>query len=214
MGLVVSVGVLADLSENDEEGAAWFRDALEQINEVLVEQGYPEHHEPEQLPEMECRDEVAGYPYLFLHYLRRFYAQASHNPDWEPTPLPEEADPTDDPLLEEQMGQLSSHLLSHSDAEGFYLPLDFTEIIVDETDQDRIVGGLLGSSYRLLEELVSIAPQLGIQLNGNTLSDEEAEKINSDTEAELEFWIEKIVWISLYEAARLSIEHRTAIVFN
>ena len=38
-----------------------------------------------------------------------------------------------------------SHLLCHSDCEGFYLPIDFADVIVDAKNQMRIAGGLLGS---------------------------------------------------------------------
>ncbi|HEY5758634.1 MAG TPA: hypothetical protein VIU34_22565 [Steroidobacter sp.] len=30
-----------------------------------------------------------------------------------------------------------SHLLCHSDAEGFYVPIDFEDIIVDNEDESR-----------------------------------------------------------------------------
>jgi hypothetical protein len=65
----------------------------------------------------------------------------------------------------------------------------------------------------LLEELVRIAPKLGIALDDGQLSDAEADKINKDSESEEGLWIEKTVWISLFEAARLSIEHKTAVCF-
>jgi hypothetical protein len=45
------------------------------------------------------------------------------------------------------------------------------------------------------------------------LSDAEADKINKDSESEEGLWIEKTVWISLFEAARLSIEHKTVVYF-
>jgi hypothetical protein len=46
------------------------------------------------------------------------------------------------------------------------------------------------------------------------LSDSEAEKINAAVEAEAPLWVEKAVWISLFEAARLSIQYGTAVCFN
>ena len=58
-----------------------------------------------------------------------------------------------------------------------------------------------------------IAPKLGIALDDGQLSDAEADKINKDSESEEGLWIEKTVWISLFEAARLSIEHKTAVCF-
>lgn len=213
MGLAVEIGMLADLIANDPEGADWTRESLAKVNEVLAENNLPQHNEPEQLPTMHNRAGILSYPYSFLHHLRRVYARATNDPDWTPTPTPEGEDPAEDSVLDKEMDMMSSHLLCHSDAEGYYLPIDFNDVIIDEKNQDRIPGGLLGSSCRLLEELIRIAPKLGITLDGGQLSDAEADKINKDFESEEGLWIEKIVWISLFEAARLSIEHKTAICF-
>ena len=214
MGLAVEVGALADLEMHDPEGAGWLRAYLAAVNEVLRENGLPEHHEPVELPELSTRVDILGFPYSFLHHLRRFYARATTDPDWIPAPTPEGEDPSQDSVLEEEMYMMSSHLLCHSDCEGFYLPIDFDEILIDSTNQDRIPGGILGSSHRLQEELVEIAPKLGIRLQGGKLTDPEAERINAEVESETELWIENCVWLSLYEAARLSIEHGTAVHFS
>jgi len=206
--------MLADLIEHDAEGAQWLRDNLAKVNEVLAENDLPRHEEPERLSPMQSRDDLLSYPYSFLHYLRRVYAHVTRDPGWEPTPMPEGENAAEDPVVDEETYMMSSHLLCHSDCEGFYLPIDFHDVIIDETDQDRILGGLLGSSYRLMEELVSVAPKLGITLEGGRLSDAEAVNINEIGENEGPMWIEKTVWLSLFEAARLSIEHKTAICFS
>ncbi|HDS1209335.1 TPA: hypothetical protein QDZ84_004402, partial [Shewanella algae] len=98
-----------------------------------------------------------------------------------------------------------------SDCDGFYLPIKFDEIIFD--DEDRIPGGALGSSYKLLEELIFIAPKLNIILKDGQLSDSEADRINELAESEGNFYREYCVWIALYEAASESIENKTAIYF-
>ncbi len=211
MGLAIETGMLADLIENDLEGADWMRESLAKVNEVLAENNLPLHSEPEQLPKMQNRAGVLSYPYSFLHHLRRVYARVTNDPEWTPTPVPEGEDPAEDPVLAEEMCMISSHLLCHSDAEGFYLPIDFDDVIID--DHDRVPGGFLGSSYRLMEELVRIAPKLNIILNGCQLSDAEADRINKLSESEDGMWIENAVWISLFEAVRLSIEHKTAVCF-
>lgn len=211
MGLAVQTGLLADLIVNDPEGADWMRESLASVNEVLAENNLSQHCEPEQLPKMHNRAEVVSYPYSFLHHLRRVYAHAMCDPEWSPTPVPEGEDPAEDPVVYDEMCMLSSHLLCHSDAEGLYLPIDFDDIISD--DEERVAGGLLGSSYRLMEELVSIAPMLNITLDGFHLSDAEADRINKVSESETGMWIENTVWLSFFEAARLSIEHKTAICF-
>ena len=109
---------------------------------------------------------------------------------------------------------LDSHLLCHSDCEGFYLPIRFDDVLIDETDEERIPGGLLCSSYKLYEELASMAPYLGIRLQDGELSEAEIEKIRSDVTSESGLWIERGVWLTLFEAARLSIRHKTAICFS
>jgi hypothetical protein len=213
MGLAVETGMLADLFANDPEGAEWTRESLARVNDVLAENNLPQHNEPEHLPKMHNRAGTLSYPYSFLHHLRRVFARVTNDPDWMPKPTPDGDDPAEDPVLDEEMCLMSSHLLCHSDAEGFYLPIDFNDVIIDDKDQDRIPGVLLGSSYRLFEELVQIAPKLGIALDDGQLFDAEADKINKDAESEKGLWIEKTVWISLFEAARLSIEHKTAVCF-
>lgn len=211
MGLAVCVGMLAELREEDEEGLESLQGELSMMNKVLAEKGLQSHQEPLELPELSSRCSLDGFPYSFLHYLRRVGARVMKNPDWKAESFPEDADPADDPVIGEQTNKLTSHLLCHSDCEGFYVPIDFRNIVFDE--KERIPGGMLGSSQRLMEELVSIAPALGISLRGGKLSDEEAQRIDDETESESGLWIENVVWLSLYEAARLSIQHGTVIMF-
>ena len=212
MGLSINVGMLADLLENDVEGADWFREAMDDVNVVLAENGLGPHVEPETLPALDNRSSIDGFPYSFLHYLRRVAAHVAESPGWIATPFPESSSPTDDPLVIQQLGNMESHLLCHSDCVGYYLPIPFTEVIFD--DAERIPGGLLGSSFQLMKELVAIAPALDIRLKDGTLEDDEVERINDQVEAECPLWIEKMVWLLLIESARLSIQHKTAICFG
>src|SRR3569833_2181725 len=59
---------------------------------------------------------------------------------------------TDDPHLIKAYVDLPSgrfaHLIHHSDCEGYYVPVDFEQVLTDE----RLPGGYLGSSMRLLTE--------------------------------------------------------------
>jgi hypothetical protein len=210
MGLAIETGVLADLLVNDEEGADHLGDSLARVNEVLAEQGLPLHHEPETVPRSRSRAALCGFPYSWLHYLRRVHAHVRQDPRWIATPVDPDADPANDPAVEEEMYNFDSHLLCHSDCEGYYLPIDFTDPVSD----DRIVGGFVGSSYRLSEELVAAAPALGIRLSDGHLSDEEAERIAHEVRAETGLFREQAVWLTLYEAARLSIAHKSAICFS
>jgi hypothetical protein len=212
VGLAIETGVLADLLKHDQDGVKWLSDSLDKVNEVLKENNIPQHIEPTEISVLKRRNSIYSFPYSYIHYLRRVYARALSDPAWEVAHAGDE-DPADDPFVEEESMMFSSHLLCHSDAEGFYLPIDFQEVLMDETDQDRILGGLLGSSHRLFEELVTIAPQLGISLDGDQLSDSEADKIFNDICSEGKLHIEKNVWLSLFESARISIQNKTAICF-
>jgi hypothetical protein len=212
MGLSVQVGVLAYLIETDPDGVEWMRASLDATNELIQANGLPAHLEPETLPSLDNRCSLEGYPYSFLHYLRRTYARRVVDLSWIATPLAKDQEPTDDPVLRSQYTKLNSHLLCHSDAEGFYLPIDFQSVLIDESE--RVSGGMVGSSFRLMKELIFVAPAILIHLDGGKLSDSEAQAINAGLENQSGLFIERIVWLSLYEAARLSIKHRTAISFG
>jgi hypothetical protein len=211
MGLSIDVGILAHWIEEeyDSEGVEYFRKEIASMNEVLLERGLPQHEEPEHLPELKMRNSFSGFSYGDLHYLRRFYANVKQDPDWIPIPMPEGEDPTEDDALDDEKDYFESHLIFHSDCGGYYFPIDFEEPLL-------VPGDFLCSSYRLLEELVTVAPALGIELDGNNLSDSEAAKVdrNADPDSGDKFWREKTVWLCLFEAARISIEYKTAICFT
>ena len=112
-------------------------------------------------------------------------------------------------MVEEANILLDSHLLCHSDAEGYYVPIDFADIIVD----DEIPGGMIGSSQRLFAELVAVAPAIGIELDGTVLSDKVAAALADDNDS-VPYATERLVWLTLFEQARVSIANGTLIVFN
>ena len=93
-------------------------------------------------------------------------------------PSPGKDSPEKDPLLEEYYSSLGEdtgesnpgemrrfdHLLFHSDCEGFYVPVKFSEVIF--TDQElEIPGEMIGSSYMLLEECKASAQYLELPLD-------------------------------------------------
>jgi hypothetical protein len=203
--------MLAYLIENDPEGADWLRESLDAVNTVLAEKELPAHIEPERLPNLENRAWLQSFPYPGLHQLRRIAAYAAEKSGWVATPFPDARRAATDPILEKHSARMTSHLLCHSDCEGFYLPILFEEVIVDE---DRIPGAMLGSSFMLMRELAALAPALQILLHGSTLQNAEAEKVNREVRDESPLWMEKGVWLCLYEAARLSTQHKTAICFS
>jgi hypothetical protein len=129
------------------------------------------------------------------------------------TPVVAGEDPTRDPAVEEAASLFDTHLLCHSDCEGFYVPVDFGDVIFDNDDRG-LAGAMLGSSVRLMAELVEVAPAIGIRISGSALADAEAAAIVADDQGATPFYRERLVWLALYEAARCSIANDTMIVFS
>jgi hypothetical protein len=209
MSLAVSVGVLAD-PHPDPEGLEWLRASLQQVNQVLAAHGLPPHDEPESLPELRDRSQLLGFPYSWLHDLRRAVAFARQAPD-EFCPVPAGANPADDDRIDTELFvMMDSHLICHSDCEGYYVPIDFPEPLFD----DRLQGGILGSGPRALQEVCEAAPLLGIPLVDGSLSDEAARQIAEEADGSNPYWIERKVWLTLFEAFRQSVEYRCAVHFG
>ncbi|MCY1234251.1 hypothetical protein D9M72_536200 [compost metagenome] len=59
-----------------------------------------------------------------------------------------------------------------------------------------------------------VAPALGITLSDGELSDEEAARLGDSMGEDEGLYREIESWLLLYESARLSIAHKTAIVFT
>lgn len=212
MGLSVSVGILSDLENNDFDGYKYYLNTFQNINSVLKEKGLKKHNEPENLNLNELRIQNDHFPYSYIHYLRRFYARLYDDPDWFPKPVQDREDPASDEILDEVYTMMDSHLLTHSDNQGFYLPIVFTDIIFPENNY-KIPGDMIGSSFSLLDELKFIAPKLNIELS-DALNILNSEDLNNEIKSEKEFWREKLTWITLFEASKLSIKYNSAIVFH
>lgn len=204
MGLAIEVEMLADQLVHDQEGAEWIRRSVDAVNAVLMRNGASTFTEPTTASGDQRRG-IGSYPYSFLHYLRRAYAFAREGMELTPT---EELDADSDSVVEDASTMFDSHLLCHSDCEGFYAPVDFADPIFD----DDVPGGMLGSSHGLRRELLDIAPALGIELANDAPTAAAIDKLIA-TEDGTPFWRENIVWLSLWEACRVSIERSSMIVF-
>lgn len=229
MGLALSVGILADLEANDEEGAVFFRQAFERLNAHLTVLGLPAHVEP-----VSCESwggEMHGYS--GLHYLRRI---AAHFDCSGTLPPPGGKSSSGDPTLEAYfaqavesspslMGKLFGkrprfnrsfdHLILHSDAEGFYLPLDFAEVIFPPQAAE-IPGGMVGSAPRLLAELDRLASALGIPDTLTSTSDElwDAADFQGDGEGRWQrYGVESFTCVTLREGCRHALRVGAALVF-
>lgn len=217
MGLSISVGSLAgELASSgaDPEHLEHLRSEIRAINALLLANDLPEHHEPETLPNDPLRADYLGFSYSRLHYLRRIYARAAEDKTWDPVPCPDGENPARDKAIDDQSSMLSSHLLCHSDCEGYYVPIDFGEPLFAANQNAFAGAGILGSSQGLMRELIFVAPYLGIRLTASgILSDAEADAINTRINGSDPFERELLVWIALFEACRISIRYKTLIRF-
>lgn len=220
MGLAVATHVFAGAlgdgndPENDPEYLDHLRDQLRAINDLLAGEGLPPHHEATTRGPATARDQLGGVPYSFVHYLRRAYARAHENPDEPLTPVAEGEHPADDPAVEHLAYMFESHLLCHSDCDGYYVPVDFDEVLFPD-DELGLPGGMIGSSQALVRELVYTAPYLGIRLVDGELTDAEIGRIYEEhgDDDEHPLYRERETWLLFYEAARISVANSTIITF-
>ena len=208
MGLAVSTHFLADMLANDAEGAESITKNIALVNEFLGEAGLPLHTEPTEV-RTRTRPHTGSFPYSFLHYLRRAFAYVHE--EMLLTPVGEDDDPSQDDAIEDASSLFDTHLLCHSDAEGYYVPIEFEEVIFD-TDERGLPGGSIGSTQRLMAELIETAPVLDITLENGQLIDAEATAIHQDADRG-PYWRERLVWLAMFEAARVSLADKTLIVF-
>lgn len=215
MGLSISVGVLASNCA-DKEACAYLRRGFKEVNRLLKSNKLPLHKEPSNLPRLDYRKRsVIGQPYSNLHHLRRAVAYAIRGY----TKLPDfgDADPCEDDMYDRVLSCFESHIICHSDCEGFYVPVDFAEPLYDDlkdSDPRCIVGGILGSSQGAMRELVKVAPLLGIRLKAGNVSDREFARLDTLSHGDSSEATAVHVWLNFFEAARLSIARATAIVFG
>jgi len=208
MGLTASIGLL-DSMRGNPDALASFRTRFTAVNDVLRAAGLPEHEEPAELPPHVYRSELDSIGWDWLHCLRRLHALVLQG--IEPTPPPEDYPPRElDPVLDLELSvHQRSHLIVHSDAQGWYVPIDFRDVLYGD-----VPGRILGSSPRLLAELRTLAAPLDIPLGPDgSLDDAAAARLNAVTDSD-PWWREKFAWLHLFEAARLSVELSTAVLYH
>ncbi|MFC8384168.1 hypothetical protein [Nocardia sp. NPDC057272] len=217
MGLSVGTGGLAFAvaDGSDPEYLDALTEQLRALSELLVREGLAPHDEPRAAGPAVDRARIGSVPYSFVHYLRRAYARAREYPEQPLTPVADGDSASDDPAIDLVGSTFDSHLICHSDCEGFYVPVDFDEVLFVGEDVD-IAGGMVGSSTALMRELVYVAPYLGIELVDGVLSDAEIGRIRTmlDSDSPHPFDRELITWLLLFEAARVSIENGTVVEFG
>ncbi|WP_073815842.1 hypothetical protein [Kitasatospora sp. CB01950] len=211
MGLDVMVGALIDA---EQDTADWFREECATIRAVLEREGLPGWREPE-TGEQFC-DRVWGYS--GLHTLRRVAVHLATKGQL-PEPLEDGRRATDDELLREAYFDVPDdppgpfdHLVHHSDCEGYYVPVDFGPVLVDE----ELSGGSLGSSVRLLAELKALAEALGLPEDLDPDSEEVSDACDGpapDAEGWRRYGTESFICLQLMRAARHSVATGAVMAF-
>ena len=206
MGLAVSVGDYSvALREGDD--TEWMDEQFALVNSVLMRNGLPQHHEPSTVPEVNYSSCI-GFPYSFLHYLRRIYARSRLGKSAEPV-SGDDITAEDEKDIEQVSELADSHLLYHSDCEGLYLPMELKVPLVD----DDLPGGALGSTQGLLKELEAIASLIDIEFVDGAPTEASLESLAEFNE-DHPYHIERVVWHSLFENCQLSMKFGAAIVFG
>ncbi|WP_433216831.1 hypothetical protein [Microtetraspora malaysiensis] len=214
------MGIIAGLVGLDDEGVAEFRSSLDGLSAALADEGIV-WREPDGPPGVEMRPHTGGFPYSWLHYLRRVFALVDNDQPVTPARSADDVD-RDRRWVDSSSVLFDSHLLCHSDCAGYYVPVDFEDVVFLPESSGVYGGGMVGSSVRLLRELCRCAPALGIRLDpsasaagadtGGVLSDAEAARLF--TLPPEDFAIETMVWLTLFEACRVSVASGHAIVFH
>jgi hypothetical protein len=77
-------------------------------------------------------------------------------------------------------------------------------------------GSIIGSSIKLLDELIELAPYIGIELDeDDSLGAEEAHRVYTTAQAQgSERRGQYKAWLTLHQTAELSLAHATALYFS
>jgi hypothetical protein len=225
VGLAICVGIPSEVRESEPEYVEYFGRQMEAVNDILVSFDLPEHAEPFDI-EDERTVEFDMLGYGGLHYLRRLAAHLALRGELPP---PGEGDAASDSVLNdyyrifdasrargESAGMPFQHLIVHGDAEGYYLPVEFDEVITPDASLE-IAGGMLGSSHALLRECRELARQLELP-EGLSPDDEAFDNPFEEQglgEAKWEqYRVESYICLGLIGACEASVEHGAAVVFE
>lgn len=186
----------------------------EPLTQALKEAGLPPHVEPDSLRN-ECAFSSDMWGYSGLHYLRRIAAYLGQGKE---VSGPGDKEASKDPVLAQYYDLMApgfEHLVLHSDAEGFYVPLDFKSVVFPR-DELKVPGCMVGSSVRLLDECKRLAAWLELPLDTEAESEEvweAADDPKSEGPKWMQYGVESFTCIRLIRAAEASIQSGGAIVF-
>ncbi|MGW1107681.1 hypothetical protein [Streptomyces sp. NPDC002540] len=215
MGLSISVGLLYDQARNDAEGLDHHRRSFARLGRALMTEGIS-WHEPEITDPPRAHTFSGGFPYGYLTQLRRILVLANLGEPITPAPAVSERQYDRDlEKIRDEMSMFASHLLCHSDSDGYYVPVDFDDPLFLPAEAEVEGAGMVGSSQRLLAELSGIAPSIGISLDDKGVpSGAEGTEPAVTPATDGPFETERFAWYALYQACRASITGGHAIVFH
>ena len=184
------------------------------LSAALVRAGLPAHSEPD-IARQSTYFSCQMWGYSGLHYLRRLAAYLGEGKE---VPGPGDNNSAHDPVLAGFYDLLApgfEHLLMHSDAEGFYSPLEFKDVIFPH-EELAVPGGMIGSSVHLLRECKRLAEWLELPLDLDPESDEVWDAASSPQASGpkwQQYGVESFSCIRLIKAAEASINSGAAVVF-
>lgn len=230
----VNVNIVGEYSGISEDAAQEYLERMDDINCVLCSAGLEAIAEPDYVIEWSAADEERKFkqklPVSYVKNLTRACGQvrlaATKGTDMTSfvlTPRDKENGSSIKPdeelkAMKEMEALQTSHVVTHSESQGVYIPLEMKMPLQCEKTHPhlKILGGTVGSSYALLDELIEVAPYLGIHLSedGSLPASEAARLFDISEKAEGDFGQEMTAWLSLHEAAELSIVYGTSVVFT
>ncbi|MFD5466670.1 hypothetical protein ACFWIQ_28130 [Kitasatospora sp. NPDC127059] len=203
MGLTISVGAL---------GAPELRAEAEVLHRALAAEGVAWRE-----PGGEGEGFSAGFPYSYLSGLRRvFVLHRLGEPVTGARGVGKEQYEDELGLVDDEMVMFDSHLLCHSDCEGYYVPAEFEyeDPLFLPAESGVPGGGMVGSTAGLLAELQGFAAAIGIRLTADgSLDPAESARLEALPRDD-PFEPEVFAWHQLYRACRASLASGRAILFG
>lgn len=179
------------------------------INEALQSHGLPLYTEPPASVVKGVDFPEVTWSYSTIHYLRYIAAKFIEDPTWIADESSSQKYKIPAKLRDKIYQERRSHLICHSDFDGYYVPIDFETVIFDQRS-----GGWLGSSVRLRKELEELAEKLKIDLGEYTPN---LSRLLALREQELKEDIlkhQKWTLLCLYNIATASVRYSSAIYFS
>ncbi|HLU09248.1 MAG TPA: hypothetical protein VK003_06245 [Oceanobacillus sp.] len=228
MALTLTVGILPHVRRYNPERLSYYFEQFAAINHALLERGFPEHEEPEEIEDWS----VEMYGHSGLHTLRRVAAHL-----WAGKGVPEPAkrgpagvpDASTDPVLGEYYDEVRSwleagvaryrmayeHLILHSDDRGYYLPMRFSQVIFASPTLN-VAGSMIGSAQVLIDECRQLLGALGVPPMLDYESDAVREAVNNPGRGIgwERYGIEVESCLKLMAACQRSLETGAVVVFT